>query len=233
VILLMICWNAPKLAASILGGAPAFTGGDAVSTAGGLAQGALLVGAATAGGVALGAKMLAARGGAMATSQAAGLGASGAGGGGFGSGLGPAGPAGPSGPPRSGGPQPSSGGGGAAVPTGLNGHVAPPSAASSTQAAEGKSQPEPNSSQPEAAKGSDPGSNRPASTEAPPQVSPPGSTQPQAERPGRMTQTREAAERTSRRLAVGTQFVRMARSSVPPDHAPHSAPPALRTEGEE
>jgi hypothetical protein len=46
----MICWNAPKLAASILGGAPSFTGGDAVSTAGGLAQGALLVGAAAAGG---------------------------------------------------------------------------------------------------------------------------------------------------------------------------------------
>ena len=78
VILLMICWNAPKLAASMLGGSPSFTGGDAVSTAGGLAQGALLVGAAAAGGVALGAKMLAAKGGAMAVGQAAGMGAGGA-----------------------------------------------------------------------------------------------------------------------------------------------------------
>ncbi len=39
VILLMICWNAPKLAASMLGGSPSFTGGDAVSTAGGARAG--------------------------------------------------------------------------------------------------------------------------------------------------------------------------------------------------
>src|SRR3954449_6659199 len=112
VILLMICWNAPKLAASILGGSPSFTGGDAVGTAGGLAQGALLVGAAGAGGVALGAKMLAAKGGGMATSQAAGLGASSGSSGGLGGGSGPTGPAGASGPPSGGGPQPGNGGGG-------------------------------------------------------------------------------------------------------------------------
>jgi type IV secretion system protein TrbL len=79
VLLLMICWNAPKFTAGILGGTPAFTGGDAVGTAGALAQGALLAGAAVAGGVALGAKMLAA-GGAMSAGQAAGMGAGGAGG---------------------------------------------------------------------------------------------------------------------------------------------------------
>jgi type IV secretory pathway TrbL component len=78
VLLLMICWNAPKFTAGILGGTPAFTGGDAVGTAGALAQGALLAGAAVAGGVALGAKMLAA-GGAMSAGQAAGMGAGGAG----------------------------------------------------------------------------------------------------------------------------------------------------------
>jgi type IV secretion system protein TrbL len=242
VILLMICWNAPKLAASILGGAPSFTGGDAVSTAGGLAQGALLVGAASAGGVALGAKMLAAKGGAMATSQAAGLGASGAASGGFSGGSGPAGPAGASGPPRGGGPQPSGGGGGAAMPTDSNGHVSPPSGASSTQAGESGSQPEPGSPPPRGSttasstqepKNSGSASNRSSSADARPQVSPPNSGQSRGERPGRMTQASEAAQKTSRQLAVGTQFVRMARSSVPPDHAPHSAPPALRTEGEE
>jgi len=75
VILLMICWHAPKLAAAILGGSPAFTGGDAVATGGALLGGAAAVAGLAAGAVALGAKMLAARGGAMAVSQAAGMGA--------------------------------------------------------------------------------------------------------------------------------------------------------------
>ena len=77
VILLMICWHAPKLAAAILGGSPAFTGGDAVATGGALLGGAAAVAGLAAGGVALSAKMLAARGGAMAVSQAAGMGAGG------------------------------------------------------------------------------------------------------------------------------------------------------------
>jgi type IV secretion system protein TrbL len=74
VILLMICWHAPKLAAAILGGSPALTGGDAVATGGALLGGALAMAGLAAGGVALGAKILAARGGAMAVSQAAGIG---------------------------------------------------------------------------------------------------------------------------------------------------------------
>ena len=78
VLLLMVCWNVPKFTAGVLGGTPAFTGGDAVGTVGGLAQAALLGGTAVAGGVALGAKVLAARGGAMSVSQAAGMGAGGA-----------------------------------------------------------------------------------------------------------------------------------------------------------
>jgi type IV secretion system protein TrbL len=77
VILLMICWNAPKLAAAVLGGAPALTGGDALATGGALLGGAVTLAGLTAGGVALGAKMLAARGGAMAVSQAANMGAGG------------------------------------------------------------------------------------------------------------------------------------------------------------
>lgn len=80
VILLMICWHAPKLAAAILGGSPALTGGDAVATGGALLGGALAMAGLAAGGVALGAKILAARGGAMAVSQAAGMGVGGAGG---------------------------------------------------------------------------------------------------------------------------------------------------------
>jgi type IV secretion system protein TrbL len=240
VILLMICWNAPKLAASILGGAPSFTGGDAVSTAGGLAQGALLVGAAAAGGVALGAKMLAAKGAAMATSQAAGMGASGASSGGFNGGSGPAGPAGASGPPRGGTPQPGSGSGGAAGSAGSNGQVSPPSVATSAQTGEGGHSPESASSQPNAPAvasstpedSSASPSNSSSSRDARPQVGPPGSGQ-RNERPGRMAQASEATRKVSRQLAVGTQFVRMARSSVPSDHAPHSAPPALRTDSEE
>jgi type IV secretion system protein TrbL len=115
VLLLMICWNAPKFTAGILGGTPAFTGGDAVGTAGALAQGALLAGAAVAGGVALGAKMLAA-GGAMSAGQAAGMGAGGAGG---------SAAAGSSG---GGGTPPAGGGGGKVAPP------SSPSAASTTPA---------------------------------------------------------------------------------------------------
>lgn len=80
VLLLMICWNAPKLCASILGGTPTFVGGDAVGTAGSLAQGALVMGAAATGGVALGAKMFAAKGGAMSVGQAASMGSGASGG---------------------------------------------------------------------------------------------------------------------------------------------------------
>src|SRR5690606_37182583 len=71
---LMVCWIVPILAASVLGGAPALTGGDAVSTVGGVAQGALVASAAVAGLVALGAKAAATRGAAVSVNQAAGPG---------------------------------------------------------------------------------------------------------------------------------------------------------------
>jgi type IV secretion system protein TrbL len=245
VILLMICWNAPKLAASILGGSPSFTGGDAVGTAGGLAQGALLVGAAAAGGVALGAKMLAAKGGSMTAGQAAGLGAGGAtSGGGMSGGFGSSGPAPTAG--SNGGPSPKSGGsgGGAAAGTsGPNGQVSPPSTASSNAEPVGSS----SSSAGASGEGRDAGAkqatqgadsagasaSRASTSETPGQVSPPsaaGKAKPAADRLARAS---EATNRVSRKLSVGTQFVRMARSAVPPDHAPHSAPPVLRSEGDE
>lgn len=245
VILLMICWNAPKLAASILGGSPSFTGGDAVGTAGGLAQGALLVGAAAAGGVALGAKMLAAKGGAMTAGQAAGLGAGGAAsGGGIGGGFGSAGPATSGG--SSGGPAPrpgGSGGGAAASPSGPSGQVSPPSTPSSSAEPTGNSAltASPSgeggeSGKEQAAQGTNsagPSASGANGSGTPGQVSPPSAARKSKPASGRLARASEATNRVSRKLAVGTQFVRMARSAVPPDHAPHSAPPALRSEGDE
>jgi type IV secretion system protein TrbL len=125
VLLLMICWNAPKFTAGILGGTPAFTGGDAVGTAGALAQGALLAGTAVAGGAALGAKAFAASG-AMSTGQAAGMGAGGAASGGAGA-----------------APRPSSGGGGGSPSAGSSGGQAAPPPASSNGSNGGGGSPEP------------------------------------------------------------------------------------------
>ena len=221
VILLMICWNAPKLAASMLGGSPSFTGGDAVSTAGGLAQGAFLAGAAATGGAALGAKMLAAKGSGMAVGQAAGAGVGGLGGG-FGA-------AGAASPPA--GPRPSGGSGGtSATFAGSAGQVSPPSGASEPQQAASAAAEQVSAPQ-DSASPAKTGSNQNAESVA---SSSGGSAEPkQVEPPGPAIATGELTTRVSRKLAVGTQFVRMARSAIPPDHAPHSAPPALRSEGEE
>ncbi|MCX6593170.1 MAG: P-type conjugative transfer protein TrbL [Acidobacteria bacterium] len=76
IIFMALCWQAPKFTASLLGGSPAFSGGDvaAVGLAG--AQTAFVVGSLGAGAM----KLLAARGaaaGAMSVSQAAGMGAGG------------------------------------------------------------------------------------------------------------------------------------------------------------
>jgi type IV secretion system protein TrbL len=214
VILLMICWNAPKLAASMLGGSPSFTGGDAVHTAGGLAQGALLVGAAGAGAVALGSRMLASRAGATGLSQAASMGstqgssfsAGFGGGGGFGGGA--ASSAAPAPHPPGGGS-----GGGSAMPDSATEQVRPPAAPEGAAPKSGDtsgaspSGPDIRESSPPASSGSVQGSGNAGTTGTSNQI--------------------------SRKLAVGTQFVRMARSAVPPDHAPHSTPPALRSDGEE
>ena len=78
-IFLMLCWQIPKLFAAVLGGAPALTGGDLISTGTALVAGAAAV-------ASLGAGAMAAAAGAAAASGAAGVGdgagAAGRGGGG-------------------------------------------------------------------------------------------------------------------------------------------------------
>jgi type IV secretion system protein TrbL len=229
VLLLMICWNVPKMTAGIVGGTPAFTGGDAVGTVGGLAQGALLAGAAAAGGIALGAKVLAAKGGAMSVGQAAGMGAGGATGAG-GSGGGSAGAAGStaSGPS----PRPNVGGGGAAAPTaGSNGsgQVSPPATATASADSTGGGA---QVSAPPLASGSSSGptsgSSDPAAgpspsgpNDQPPTVPPPS---------GRSNQR---TKRITRGILTTTAMVRTAQTAIPPDHAPPAAPPPLNTRSEE
>ncbi|MBS1984344.1 MAG: P-type conjugative transfer protein TrbL [Bdellovibrionales bacterium] len=214
VLLLMICWNAPKFTAGILGGAPAFTGGDAVGTAGALAQGALLAGTAVAGGVALGAKMLAAKGG-MSAGQAAGMGAGAASAGGssggasgaVGAGSGGSAPK-PSGSGNGGTPSAGNGGGQVAPPTksGSNGGREQPK---STQASADKS----TSTPPPPEKTPDP---PPASSNA----------------PCRSAQVADRGKRVARGFATSTAFVRATQGAVPSDHAPHVAPPPLNTSGD-
>lgn len=216
VLLLMICWNAPKFTAGILGGAPAFTGGDAVGTAGALAQGALLAGTAVAGGVALGAKMLAAKGG-MSAGQAAGMGASGAGssgsnGGGSGAGSGGA------------APKPSGGGNGGTPSAGnTGGQVAPPSRSAANGSNGGGEGERPKGAQANAERSSStpPPPEKPADPNAP--LPPPSS---------RASQLADSGKKLSRGLATSTAFVRATQGAVPSDHAPHVAPPPLNTSGD-
>jgi len=111
-IFMMLCWQVPKLFAAVLGGSPALSGGDLVSTGTAVVAGAATVASLGAGAVA------AAAGGAAAVSGAAAGGGGAAGGGasssvaGVGGGVGAAGRAGggsvppPSSPP----PSPSSNG---------------------------------------------------------------------------------------------------------------------------
>jgi type IV secretion system protein TrbL len=232
VLLLMICWNVPKFTAAILGGTPAFTGGDAVGVAGGLAQGALLAGAGVAGGVALGAKLLAAKGGAMGVSQAAGMGAGGSaagagGSGGFGGGGAAGSASGASAPKPSGG-----GGGAAAAPTASNGggQVSPPtpSATASDGGNNGQqvSAPVQQSSAPSPEGGGPTTSSASGAGEAPPDVPPPSGGSQTA---GGFSQR---TRRVTRGMLTTTAMVRAAHSAIPPDHAPHAAPPPLNTGSE-
>jgi type IV secretion system protein TrbL len=100
IVFMALCWQAPKFTASLLGGSPAFSGGDVAAVGFAGAQTAFVVGTVGAGA----AKLLAARAatsGVMSVAQAAGIG-SGAGPGG-GSGAGPSTPRG--GPASDGGPK--------------------------------------------------------------------------------------------------------------------------------
>ena len=224
VILLMICWNAPKLAAAILGGSPALTGGDAVATGGALVGGAIAVAGLAAGGVALGAKMLAARGGAMAVSQAASMGAGGGtGGAGFAGGVG----AGSAGGGRGGA------GAAAAVPAGHAG--------SGSNGWTGGGQPSPPSSRassdaPATSSGStashESASDSPAGASGPSQ---PPSVPPSVEGSSGSKAARRAAiaDAAARATVRGGMAVEQLRNAIPSDRAPHVPPPPLNTETQE
>lgn len=214
VLLLMICWNVPKFTAAILGGTPAFTGGDTVGVVGGLAQGALLAGTAAAGGVALGAKLLAAKGGTMSVGQAAGMGAGGGAAGGSG---------GVAGSATSGStPKASSGGGGAAVAPSMSsggGQVSPPTP--STAASDGGSQGQQVSAPVQESSTSSPT----GAGDAPPTVPPPSTG-------SRKAGGLSPSTGITRGMLKTTAIVRAAHAAIPPDQAPHAAPPPLNTGSE-
>jgi type IV secretion system protein TrbL len=210
VIFLMICWNAPKLAAAILGGSPALTGGDAVATGGALLGGAVAVAGLAAGGVALGAKMLAAKGGAMGVGQAASMGAGGgAGGAGVAAGVGAGGGGGGKGGTGAAAAVPASRGGGPNGSTGGGTQPSPPSKSTSEGSAPssdnggGGQASSPSGSAPQA---------RSAGTSAPTTSQSPATAAPA----GRNTTSTSSAQREA-----GTT----ARVS-PPSAAPASAPPS-------
>jgi hypothetical protein len=111
-----LCWQIPKLFSAVLGGAPALTGGDLLSTATGLVAGAAAVGSLAAGGAALAARGAAAlsgvgaaagagRSGARAGSTAASIGSASLGGGAAGGGTVPPPSSPSSGPSGNGGPK--------------------------------------------------------------------------------------------------------------------------------
>ena len=79
----ILCWQAPKFTASLLGGSPNFSGGDIAAVGFAGAQAGIAVATLGAGAVKLLAARGAASGGAMAVNQAAGMGAGGAGGSGM------------------------------------------------------------------------------------------------------------------------------------------------------
>jgi type IV secretion system protein TrbL len=218
VILLMICWNAPKLAAAILGGAPALTGGDAVATGGALLGGAVALAGLTAGGVALGAKMLAARGGGMAVSQAANMGAGGGTGsigmGGFVGGGGGGGNGG------SGGVRVSPGrAGSATVDSGTRGGQPAPPSSGVTSAASATDSGSPGGEQ---ASSQTPPTNS-AAVPGPNPVAGGSSTNQSARR----ADIADAAARATFRGGVAVQQLR---GAIPSDAAPHVSPPPLNLE---
>jgi type IV secretion system protein TrbL len=204
VIFLMICWNAPKLAAAILGGSPALTGGDAVATGGALLGGAVAVAGLAAGGVALGAKMLAAKGGAMTVGQAANMGAGGgAGGAGVAAGVGAGGGGG------------GKGGAGAAAPV-------PAGRASGLNGSTGGTQPSPPS------KGTSEGSASSSGSGGGGQASPPGGSAPQARSGASTTSQSPATTPGAARNATSTSNAQRESGTTARVQPPSGAPVAPR-----
>ena len=79
----ILCWQAPKFTASLLGGSPAFSGGDVAAMGFAGAQAGIAVATLGAGAAKILAARGAAAGGAMTVNQAAGMGAGGSGGAGM------------------------------------------------------------------------------------------------------------------------------------------------------
>jgi type IV secretion system protein TrbL len=130
-----VCWQAPKLVSSVMGGFPALTGGDLVATTGTIVGGAVL--AASTAGASLASLAAAASGGGAAAGEGAamGAGAGGAGGGAIGGGSAaaegppaPSQPSAPSGGGNSGASAPAAGGNSAS-----ESQPAPPSSPSESQ----------------------------------------------------------------------------------------------------
>jgi len=202
----ILCWQAPKFTASLLGGSPNFSGGDiaAVGLAG--AQAGIAVATLGAGAVKLLAARSAAAGGAMTVNQAASMGAGSAGssgmmgnssvssaasggqaggaagtGGGGNGGNGSGGRGSGNGGPGTGGVG-AGGGNGQPKPPTLGGSGAPNSSPSTNAQAPGNSsQTQANrSSNPQQTVSAGPGSDRPA-TAQPGQATPPANTSPATE----------------------------------------------------
>ena len=233
VIFLMICWNAPKLAAAMLGGSPALSGGDAVATGGALIGGAVAVAGLAAGGAALGAKLLAAKGGAMSVGQAAGMGAGGGGGAsGLAAGVGSGGGGGGRGGSGMAATPPSAARSDAgSTSQGTTAQAAPPSSVGGSR--ESASPPEGDAAPASAGTTAAGSGSAQGSSSAPAGSSPVASDL-------RTVRQDDAANRLverARSFAKGTFYagnaVNQLRSAVPSDAAPPATPPPLHNESHE
>lgn len=210
IIFMMLCWQIPKLFAAVLGGSPALSGGDLVSSAAFLAGGAAALGStALTGGASLAAAGGAAGTGIMSALQAAGAAGGPATGAGVGSSF-------------------SAAGHGAAVfSSAPRGGPAPPGPESATSGG-----PKPPAPPPTPAGGGSGGSSPPTEntpSQAPPVTTGAGGSQsstgvqrndsPKAKRGGTVQSTRRALDNFKRQ--------------IPSDSASHAAPPRMNLDHEE
>jgi type IV secretion system protein TrbL len=226
-IFMMLCWQIPKLFAAVLGGSPALTGGDLVSTVTTLGSAAVMVGA----GAAAGAGLLAGGARAAAAGGAAAGGSSGGAAGLLGSGGGapvqPPPPSGGGGGSRGGGaelsskqpppPKPASGGNTStsADTVRVADNPKPPSDAASNGSVGESSAGAPTSAAP--------GSTAPASNTAASPVQAPTTAQPPA-------RNRTVLTRAANRFRRGAQ---RPISLFPSDAAPHATPPRMNIDHHE
>jgi type IV secretion system protein TrbL len=211
IIFMMLCWQIPKLFAAVLGGSPALSGGDLVSSASLLAGGAVALGsAALTGGASLAAAGGAGGSGIMTAARAAAA----TGGPSSGAGLGSSFSA--------------AGHGAAAFSSGSRGGPAPPSAESPTQSAPKPPSPPPSPSA--ASNGVSSAPNESTQAQAPPVAAGSGenqrstSAQPQNGSP----KARSTANGQSARNALANL-----KRQIPSDSAPHTAPPRMNIDHEE